>query len=138
VNNLRIVATLAVLSVAAAVIGCGRPAQIARDEKPQVSAPEQTARSEDEQLLDQMTLCWLNVAQAHYDSGNTDLSFMQSQLQRVEDARQSLRALEQERRRFLAAGETLYLNNQFDPFAFNHALQMIENARQDILASFAE
>ena len=123
------------LAIAAVVAACSKPAPNASREQPEVPATWPSARPEDEQLLDEMKLGWLNAAQASYDAGKTDLSLMHDQLQRVEAARQSLRALEKERQTFLAAGEVQYLSGQCDPFALNHALQMIENARQKILDS---
>ena len=126
------------LAIAAMAVGCGHPAPTTADERPQASITWHTARPEDEQLLDEMKLGWLNAAQASYDAGKTDLSLMHIQLQRIEEARQSLRALEEERSRFLAAGEVQYLSGYCDPFALNHALQMIENARQNILAGVTE
>ena len=56
---------------------------------------------------------------------------MHIQLQRIAEARQSLRALEEERSRFLAAGEMQYLSGHCHPDALNHTLQMIENAETE-------
>ncbi len=130
-----ILVTAVVLAAVAVIAGCGRPAPTTSAEGPEAPATLPEARLEDELLLDEMKLGWLNAAQAWYDAGNTDLSLMHVQLQRVEEARQSLRALEKERRRFLAASEVQYRLAQFDPFALNHALQMIENDRQRVLDS---
>jgi len=123
------------LATAVVIAGCGRPVPTTSVEKPAVPATLPGARPEDEQLLDEMKLGWLNAAQVWYDAGNTDLSLMHVKLQRIDEARQSLRALEEERRRFLAVDEVQYRYGQSDPFALNHALRMIENARQEILAS---
>ncbi len=133
-NKSIMVAAIA-LPTAAVVVACGSGAPTTVGEKPHASVTWPSAKPEDEQLLDEMRLCWLAVAQAQYDAGNTDLSSMHVQLERVEQARQSLRQLEEERRRFLAAAEVQYRFNQSDPFALNHSLQMIDNARLEVLAS---
>ena len=129
-----VVMTIALVT-AAVIAGCGRPVPTTPAEKPKPTAAWPSAKPEDEQLLDEMKLGWLNAAQAWYDAGKTDLSMMHIQLLRIEEARQSLRALEEERCRFLAAGEVQYLSGHCDPFALNHALQMIENSRLQVLAS---
>ena len=123
------------LAIAAVIAGCSRPAPTTPLEQPEVPATSPSARPEDEQLLDEMQLGWLAAAQGWYDAGKTDLSLFHNELQRVEAARESLRTLERERQVFLAASEVQYLSGQFDPFALNHALQMIENARLEVLAS---
>ncbi len=130
--------TVMALPIAALVIGCGRPAPATVVEKPQTPVTLPSASPEDEQLLDEMRLCWLAVAQAQYDSGGTNLLAMHIQLERVEQARKSLWQLEEEKRRFLAAAELQYRSNQLDPFALNHSLQMIENSRQEILADITK
>ncbi len=118
-----------VSALATMATGCREPAP-AGD---RATAPPPAAQSDD-QLLDGVRWNWLAVGEAQYSAGNTNLLFVMSELDRVEEARTALRYLEQERCRYLTACEVLYESGQTDLSAMNAELQRIEEERQVVLA----
>jgi hypothetical protein len=134
VKRLLVIAT-GFLVLSALIAGCGRGAPTDSS----VAATAQHAFAHGPRPMDAARLAEArsyvaNAMETWYMAGQTDFSYFDAQLARIEDAEESLSALEAERRKTMEVSDAFSSTGQADPFALNHELDRIGMARKDVLA----
>ncbi len=132
-----ILASLAVATVSAAILGCSQTTQtpLSNDAQDVTSATDRpTIRTEDKQLLDEFA-AKLQVDNELWFMSGGDMSNVSAKLKNIDQARERLAQVEYEKARMMEFGERLAVSGQLDLESFNVSLKAIENEREAILAA---
>ncbi len=132
-----ILASLAVATVSAAILGCSQTTQtpLSNDAQAVTSATDRpTIRTEDKQLLDEFA-AKLQVDNELWFMSGGDMSNVSAKLKNIDQARERLAQVEYEKARMMEFGERLAVSGQLDLESFNVSLKAIENEREAILAA---